>query len=172
MEKASDVWLRLDIKSKDAQNIIKWLHNKEVSRYLNEDNDEIESLEYIIRNNDVNLLQYRLNQDGRFFIIDGVDKESIGFINLFTLKDKKRYEIVIVIGDPENWGKGYGYNSLKKCMKEVFFKWRIDELDALIKIENERSIHMFNHLRFKIVSQSDKYIKYRLSFDEYLKSLN
>ena len=38
--------LRLDVNVLDAQNIIKWLRNKDVTKFLNEDNFQVEDLSY------------------------------------------------------------------------------------------------------------------------------
>jgi len=166
-----DISLRLEIKSTDAQKIISWLDNKEVSKYLNEDQNQIYSLEYLIRNNQTELLQYRLNQDGRFFLID-LGNESIGFLNLFTVRPQKEYEVVIAIGDPENWGHKYGYKALEACMREVFFKWRIEGLNAKINKENERSLNLFNHLKYSQIKVGEKYITFQMTFDNYLSTLD
>ena len=66
----NQISLRLEIKYNDAKKMITWLANKEVNHFLNENKDEIYTLEYLIKNNETELLQYRLNQDGRFFLID------------------------------------------------------------------------------------------------------
>lgn len=97
--------LRLSVNILDAQNIIKWLENEDVTKYLNEDVQETMSLKEIIESNRADLLTYYLNRDGRFFLIDLVKNKSIGFITLFTIRPMKEYEIVIAIGNPKNWGK-------------------------------------------------------------------
>lgn len=164
---AEEISLRLEIKNKDAIKINDWLSDKEVYKYLNEDKEELYSLAYLIKNNKTDLLQYRLNQDGRFFLIDK-DHESIGFLNLFTVRKYKEYEVVIVIGNPSNWGKQYGHKALQSCMREVFYKWRIECLNAKINKENLRSINMFNSLNFDVANRNEKYITYKMTFNKYL----
>ncbi len=166
-----EISLRLEIKYKDANRIISWLNNKEVSKYLNEDKDQIYSLEYLINNNETELLQYRLNQDGRFFLIDK-NHDSIGFLNLFTVKLNKEYEVIIVVGDPINWGHKYGRAALEECMREVFFKWRIEKLNVKVDKNNLRSVSLFEHLNYEKVRENEKYFIYQMSFDKYLSTLN
>jgi RimJ/RimL family protein N-acetyltransferase len=166
-----EISLRLEIKFKDANKIINWLGNKEVSKYLNEDKDQIVSLQDLILNNETELLQYRLNQDGRFFLIDK-NNESIGFLNLFTIRKYKEYEVVIAIGDPENWGHKYGRMALENCMREVFFKWRIEKLNVKVDKMNLRSVALFEHLSYEKVKENDKYYIYQMTFDKYLSLLN
>ncbi len=62
--------LRLLVNIFDAKNIIKWLKNNDVTKYLNEDINTTTSLEEIINSNRVDLLTCYLNKDGRFFLID------------------------------------------------------------------------------------------------------
>lgn len=58
----------------DAKNIIKWLKNNDVTKYLNEDINTTTSLEKIIKSNRADLLTCYLNKDGRFFLIDNKKK--------------------------------------------------------------------------------------------------
>lgn len=95
--------LRLDVTIFDAKNIIKWLDNEDVTKYLNEDINSTTSLIDIINSSRADLLTYYLNKDGRFFLIDDRKNHSIGFLTLFTIKTKKEYEVVIAIGNPDNW---------------------------------------------------------------------
>ena len=97
--------LRLDVTIFDAKNIIKWLDNEDVTKYLNEDINSTTSLIDIISSSRADLLTYYLNKDGRFFLIDDRKNHSIGFLTLFTIKTKKEYEVVIAIGNPDNWGE-------------------------------------------------------------------
>jgi len=171
MVKANCIRLRLEITEEDAVNIIRWLDNKKVNKYLNEDTEELISLALLIKRRQTDMLTYRLNQDGRFFMIDSAEESSIGFINLFTIRPHKEYEVVVVIGNPSNWGKKYGTDSLRSIAREVFIKWRIDKLVALIELGNQRSIRMFESLHFSKEYSNDRYIKFYLTFNDYLSSL-
>jgi len=165
------VSLRLEVNENDAAKIIEWLKNKNVTKYLNEDINSIDSLEYVIKNKKSDLLTYYLNQDGRFFLVDSEQENCIGFINLFTKVHKKEYEIVIVIGDEKNWGKQYGRKAIESIMREVFLNWRIDTLHAKIHAHNERSINLFEHLNFsKERTSSDLHI-YSITFNKYFEHL-
>lgn len=165
------ITLRLDVKLFDAKNIIKWLENDDVTKYLNEDINTTSSLEEIINSNRADLLTYYLNKDGRFFLIDNKKNNSIGFVTLFTIIPKKHYEVVIAIGNPSNWGKKYGFYALKQIMYEVFFCWRINELSANIHVNNSRSIELFTHLGFKKQAIKNNHIHFKINFDDYLLSL-
>lgn len=163
--------LRLDVTIFDAKNIIKWLDNEDVTKYLNEDINSTTSLIDIINSSRADLLTYYLNKDGRFFLIDDRKNHSIGFLTLFTIKTKKEYEVVIAIGNPDNWGKQYAHMALKQIMREIFFSWRIDKLLARIHIDNHRSINLFKHLGFKQNLIKNNHIHFEINFNEYLNSL-
>lgn len=53
--------LRLDVTTNDAKNIIMWLENKDVTKFLNENKNSATSLQYIIESGQINLLRYYLN---------------------------------------------------------------------------------------------------------------
>lgn len=167
-----EISLRLDVEVFDAKNIIRWLENKEVTKYLNEDVNSSSSLEYIVESNRSDLLTCYLNKDGRFFLIDSDTQRCLGFITLFTVRKMKEYEIVVAIGEPENWGKEYAYHALKEICREVFFNWRIEKLVANIHYENIRSIKLFEKLKFNNEGLKGQHIHFTMSFGDYLKSLN
>lgn len=80
--------LRLDVTIFDAKNIIKWLDNEDVTKYLNEDINSTTSLIDIINSSRADLLTYYHNKGGRFFLIDDQKNHSIGFLTLFTIKKR------------------------------------------------------------------------------------
>lgn len=167
-----DISLRLEVNKKDAVHIIEWLENKDVTKYLNEDIRSASSLKTILKEGRADLLTYYLNQDGRFFLIDSEKEACLGFINLFTIRKKKEYEVVIAIGNKENWGKQIAYHALKEIMKEVFFSWRIEKLISRIHIENQRSINLFRHLGFKEQNKTQTHIQFQMTFEDYLSNLH
>ena len=89
------VSLRLDVDVFDARNIIKWLRNKDVTQYLNEDENNALALEHLINTGQAGLLTYHLNQNSRFFLLDNEDEKCLGFITLFTIKEKQEYELEV-----------------------------------------------------------------------------
>lgn len=167
----NDISLRLLVNTDDAKNISRWLKDKEVTQYLNEDINSADRLEEVINSNKSNLLTYYLNQDGRFFLIDHNKSPCVGFINLFTVIPNKEYEIVVVIGDPINWNKQYAYHALNEIMREVFFKWRINKLKAKIHKDNQRSINLFNKLLFEKEKEGKEFYTFEMSFNRYLSLL-
>lgn len=155
-----DVLLRSEINEKDAQKIIEWLKNPNITKYLNEDANSPLLLTKVIEEHRGDLLTFYLNQRGRFFLIETIDKELVGFINLYTIIPNKEYEIVVVIGDEENWNKKYAKKALEKIIKEVFFSWRIKKLNAKIHVENVRSVRLFEFLGFEKIKTENSHHHY------------
>lgn len=167
----NDISLRLLVNTDDAKNISRWLKDKEVTQYLNEDINSADRLEEVINSNKSNLLTYYLNQDGRFFLIDHSKSPCVAFINLSTVIPNKEYEIVVVIGDPINWNKQYAYHALNEIMRELFFNWRINKLKAKIHKDNHRSINLFNKLLFVKEKEGKEFYTFEMSFNRYLSLL-
>lgn len=155
-----DVILRTDITEQDALKIIEWLNNENITKYLNEDANSPLLLMKVIEEHRGDLLTYYLNQRGRFFLIEAPGEELVGFINLFTIIPNKEYEIVVVIGDEENWNKKYGKKALEKMIKEVFFSWRIKKLNAKIHVDNVRSVRLFEFLGFEKIHTKNHHHHY------------
>ena len=100
------VQLRQEVYRSDAWKIIDWLEDDEVSRYLNEDQNVTESIRQVINRVNLPILTPLFNQQGSFFIITLNEEEPIGFLKLVPKSES--VEIVIVIGDKEKWGNGFG----------------------------------------------------------------
>lgn len=168
-----DIDLRLDVRVEDAKKMIEWLKDEEVTKFLNDGINSAQSLESVINSGNAFLLTYYLNQDGRFFMVD-LNKKSIGFISLFTIVPKEIYEIVIVIGNPINWGKGYGKFAIEHLLRIFFFEWRHKKIVAKIKHKNERSKSLFVHSSFVKIKENDSLITYEMDiqgYENYIKSI-
>lgn len=166
MEKVS-VKLRQEVYRSDAWKIIDWLEDDEVSKYLNESQNVTESIRQVINRVNMPILTPLFNQEGSFFIITLNEEEPIGFLRL--VPKSKAVEIVIVIGDKEKWGHGFGSNAIKEALKKAFFSWRANEVIAKINFRNERSIRAFNRVGFREDKLLAKEIQYAMSMDEFLK---
>lgn len=95
------------------------------------------------------------------------EQEPIGFLRL--VPKGKIAEMVIVIGDKEEWGKGLGANAIKEGLKQAFFEWRVDEVIAKINFKNERSRRVFKKVGFIKDKELAKEIQYAISIEKFLK---
>ena len=169
MEKNTKVSLRSEVTASDAEKMIGWLQDNDVTKFLNEDSAMIQTLRQIISGPNSAMLTYYLNQNGRFFLIDAVTDSCLGFIKLTPVKGQTEYEVVIAIGDTAKWHQGYGFSALTCLLSLVFFKWRIGKLIAKICPANKNSLTLFEKAGFTKVDETTRYYHYEITFDNYLR---
>ena len=58
------------------------MNNKHLTKYLNEDENIVSELEYLLRHTDEGMLRFHFNRYGRFFFVRTESKETVGFIKL------------------------------------------------------------------------------------------
>lgn len=160
------VKLRQEVFKDDAWKIIDWLKDNEVTAYLNERQNVCKSIEQVIYRVNMPILTHLFNQSGSFFIITNED-ESIGFLRL--VPKARGAEMVVVIGDREEWGKGFGPNAIFQGLKQAFFEWRVEEVVAKINFKNERSRKAFKKVGFTKDKELAKEIQYSITMKEFLK---
>ncbi len=160
------VVLRQEVYKNDAVKIIDWLEDDEVNRYLNESSMASNDVRYVVNNINMPILTHIFNQNGSFFIIDK-DREPIGFLKL--IPKGKNMEMVVAIGEKEQWGKGLGPCAIFEGLKEAFFNWRVDEVVAKIKDSNHRSKKAFTKVGFDEDVKLTKEIQYSISMKNFLK---
>ena len=155
--------LRLNVFASDARKMIKWLNNKRITKYLNEDPNTAYMLEDIILRGRADLLTYYLNKNAKFYLIDTEEEDCVGFIALVEKKSINAYEIVVAIGDVKNWGKKIGYKSVSKILSKAFFNFKVENVISKIHIKNKRSIKLFEHLGFSMLSIHNEHYVYILN---------
>lgn len=164
--KAFNIQLRQEVFSDDAWRIIDWLEDDEVTRYLNEHHNVTNSIKQVLDRVNMPILTHLFNQNGSFFIVS-MEEEPVGFLRLVS--NHPEAEMVIVIGDRENWGKGLGTSAIFHGLKHAFFEWRVNKVIAKIKFQNERSIKVFKKAGFKYEKSLPKEVQYSISIDDFLK---
>lgn len=165
--KNNTVKLRQEVFTSDAWKIIDWLEDDEIIKYLNERQNVGNSIRETIYRVNMPILTPLFNQYGSFFMITKGEQEPIGFLRL--VPKGKIAEMVIVIGDKEEWGKGLGANAIKEGLKQAFFEWRVDEVIAKINFENKRSKRAFKKVGFIKDKELTKEIQYAISIEQFLK---
>ncbi|KYH29151.1 MULTISPECIES: GNAT family N-acetyltransferase [Clostridium] len=165
--KAVKVRLRQEVFSSDAWKIIQWMDDTEITQYLNESQNVGNSIRQVISRVNMPILTHLFNQNGSFFILTTIDNEPIGFLRL--VPKGNNVEMVIVIGDKEKWGMGFGTNAIFQGLKHSFFNWKADKVIAKIKLKNNRSIRAFSRVGFKKEKDLIKEAQYSISIDEFLK---
>jgi len=129
------------------KNYLKWINDKEVTKYLESrfDTHSISSLMKYVKN----ILK---NCNIMFFAI--VDKEKnkhIGNLKIGPINKNHRFaEIGIMIGEKEYWGKGYGQEAIELAVKYSFLKLKLHKLTAGCYSNNLGSLNAFKKAKFKV----------------------
>ena len=163
MKKLISVELRNFIEKNDALNLIKWLDDFEIVKYMNESKDVSKILTNILNNRQEALLTYYLNRSCIFHMVD-YESDCVGFVSLIP-SSNKQYEVVIAIGDKDIWGQKIGHFALEKTILFAFNELKCEKLIAKIHNENTRSIKLFENLGFKKENFANKFLLYSLQKD-------
>lgn len=139
MKKLISVELRNFIEKNDALNLIKWLDDFEVVKYMNESKDISNVLTNILDNRQEVLLTYYLNKNCVFHMVD-YENDSVGFVSLIPNLNNQ-YEVVIAIGDKENWGQKIGHSALEKTILFAFNELKCQKNVAKIHNENTNQLN-------------------------------
>ena len=86
---------------------------------------------------------------GRCFAIE-VDDKPIGMVNYNEIdKDNQKVEIDIIIGERNNWNKGYGTDALKTLISYLFKKFKINRIWLAPYLSNPRAIRAYEKVGFR-----------------------
>ncbi|NLT95532.1 MAG: nucleoside diphosphate kinase regulator [Clostridia bacterium] len=163
------VFLCPEITRENALKLIKWLKDKEVTKYLSDPQDVSNSIEQVVQTTNLPVLTHLFNRNGRFYMVYNKHNIPVGFVRL--VKRDSDYEIVIVIGDRNNWGKKLGTSAIKESIKIAFFEFRAQKVIANIQKENKRSINAFINNGFKVEKESNAFKTFSITMDQYLTSI-
>jgi RimJ/RimL family protein N-acetyltransferase len=76
-----------------------------------------------------------------------LDKKPIGNISL-THKNKSTFEMHIVIGEKEYWGRGFGTAATKEALKIAFDTLGYKRAHLEVRPENKRAINLYKDCGF------------------------
>jgi RimJ/RimL family protein N-acetyltransferase len=131
------------VKLADAVSFFKWIKDKEVIKYLNP--TLVKSIEdekkFISKNNK--------NKEKYFFAIENENKKLIGNTEITLNKKNNTVVFGIVIGEKDEWDKGYGTEVLKLLADFVFFKLKFNRFELEVALENKRAIKVYKRIGFK-----------------------
>lgn len=167
--RAHQVMLRPEVTRNDALVIKDWLENREVSKHLNESNNITQEICNIISRVNMFIMTHLFNRDGRFYMICKDNNHPIGFLKL--VHQVNEAEMVVVIGDEDNWGQGFGTASIEQGLQEAFFKLRKRRVIAKINSDNKRSIKAFEKAGFIFERELAGMRLYSLTMDDYIKRI-
>ncbi|WP_458792754.1 bifunctional GNAT family N-acetyltransferase/nucleoside diphosphate kinase regulator [Yoonia sp. MH D7] len=140
------VSLRPEITRMHAQILMDWLKDERVTRYLSDSDDVSRFIAQTVDRVQMPILTHLFNQGGRFFMVYDRGDIPVGFVRL--IKMGVECEIVLVIGDRDNWGRRLGKSTIREGLKLAFLDMRAERVIAKIHPDNTRSMKGFERCGF------------------------
>ncbi|KAF1693424.1 bifunctional GNAT family N-acetyltransferase/nucleoside diphosphate kinase regulator [Pseudoxanthomonas koreensis] len=135
-----------EITRADALTLMDWLEDESVTRHLSDSRDVSRFIGQAISRVQLPILTPLFNQGGRFFMAYDRHDARVGFVRL--VKTGPDCEMVLVIGDRNNWGRRLGAAAIREGMKLAFLEMRAEKLIARIHPDNTRSLKAFERCGF------------------------
>ncbi|MCP3879261.1 MAG: GNAT family N-acetyltransferase, partial [Sulfitobacter sp.] len=146
-----------------------WLEDEHVTRYLSDSRHVSRFIEQVVGRVQLPILTHLFNQGGRFFMAYDRDDVPVGFVRL--VKTGRDCEMVLVIGNRENWGRKLGASAIREGMKLAFFDMRAEKLIARIHADNARSRKAFERCGFLLETQTPALHSLAMTSERYLRLL-
>ena len=158
-----------EITRADALTLMDWLEDEDVTRFLSDSRHVSRFIEQVIGRVQLPILTHLFNQGGRFFMAYDRHDVPVGFVRL--VKQGAECEMVLVIGNRDNWGRKLGASAIREGLKLAFFDMRAEKLIAKIHPDNVRSLKAFLHGGFVLESESPVMKSLSMSSERYLRLL-
>ena len=134
------------MKPKEVELIYKWANNPDVMPYWY---GKRKSLKQIKDDWRPHYFSDRNPYSGRCFVIVA-DNKPIGMINYNKIdRENKSADIDIIIGQKENWDKGYGTDALKTFINYLFRKFKLNRIWLGTYVFNLRAVSAYKKAGFK-----------------------
>ena len=158
-----------EITRANALTLMDWLEDEDVTRFLSDSRHVSRLIEQVIGRVQLPILTHLFNQGGRFFMAYDQHDVPVGFVRL--VKNGPDCEMVLVIGDRDNWGRKLGASAIREGMKLAFFEMRAERLIAKVHPENVRSLSAFLRSGFLPDSETPAMKSLVMSSARYLRFL-
>ena len=158
-----------EITRSNALTLMDWLEDEGVTQYLSDSRHVSRFIEQVIGRVQLPILTHLFNQGGRFFMAYDQHDVPVGFVRL--VKKGPDCEMVLVIGNRDNWGRKLGASAIREGMKLAFFDMRAEKLIAKIHPDNGRSLQAFERSGFVLESQTPSMKSFSLHSERYLRLL-
>lgn len=152
-----------------ALTLMDWLEDERVTCYLSDSRNVSRFIEQAIDRTQLPILTHLFNQGGRFFMAYDRHDAPVGFVRL--VKTGPDCEIVLVIGDCDNWGRNLGASTIREGMKLAFLDMRAEKLIAKIHPDNARSLKTFLRSGFLLENETPTLKSFSMTAGRYLRLL-
>ncbi len=158
-----------EITRADAFHLMDWLEDEQVTRYLSDSRHVSRFIEQVVGRVQLPILTHLFNQGGRFFMACDRHDVPVGFVRL--VKNEADCEMVLVIGDRDNWGRKLGASAIREGMKLAFLEMRAERLIAKIHADNARSLKAFERCGFLLHNDAPALKSLSMNSEHYLRLL-
>lgn len=158
-----------EITRADAFHLMDWLEDEQVTRYLSDSRHVSRFIEQVVGRVQLPILTHLFNQGGRFFMACDRHDVPVGFVRL--VKNEADCEMVLVIGDRDNWGRKLGASAIREGMKLAFLEMRAERLIAKIHADNTRSLKAFERCGFLLHNDAPALKSLSMKSEHYLRLL-
>ncbi len=134
------------LKKNDLYQLIKWLKDPEINKFLSSDFSELdtEKEERWFREMSISV------NDFVFAIETQRERKYIGDCGLHKINwDEKKADFGIAIGEKNYWGKGYGSDAAGAVIKFAFMKLGLEKITLSVYEYNKRAIRSYKKCGFK-----------------------
>lgn len=163
------VSLRPEITRTHALTLMDWLEDERVTRYLSDSRSVSRFIAQAVDRTQMPILTHLFNQGGRFFMAYDRNDIPVGFVRL--VKTGAECEIVLVVGDHDNWGRGLGASTIREGLKLAFLDMRAESVIAKIHPDNTRSLRGFERCGFLLKLETPTLYSLSMTSGRYLQLL-
>ena len=171
MKKAASIFLCTEICRADVVRMIAWMKNANVTQYLNEAPDAVQSLETLLLSVPEPMYQYHLSREGHFYLVCHPEQGQVGFVKLLPNAEHQAYEIVYVIGEETLWGHGFGEQAVRAALSKAFLQLRAERVIAKVMPQNLRSVRCVRACGFQQTAQTNRLTRFEITFAAYCRHL-
>lgn len=80
-----------------------------------------------------------------------LSREPVGLIVLHADRlEARAVELSLLVGDPMNWGKGYGTDLLRSTVDACFGGWGVHRIGVRLDEANERALALYQRIGFRL----------------------
>lgn len=131
----------------DYEVTTKWRNDPEVTELLGG------NFYYISSEREKKWIEGAIMNDSTSIRLGIVIKDShklIGLVNLTNIEwINRKAEFSIVLGDKDEWGKGYGQEATKEILKFGFTQRNLEKIYLTVDVLHERAIALYGKIGFK-----------------------
>jgi len=158
-----------EITRANAFTLMDWLEDEGVTQYLSDSSNVSRFIAQAIGRVQLPILTHLFNRGGRFFMAFDRHDVPVGFVRL--VKKGTECEMVLVIGNRDNWGRKLGASAIREGLKLAFFDMRAEKLIAKIHPDNARSLKAFLRSGFVLESETPAMKSFVMHSERYLRLL-